>query len=99
MESHLIAALHPHLNPSLFSENVYLCVVTNFCLQEAFQTINPSPITEISIIKYSFLLLLKKAFCTTSLYARPTLSTCFHEMEKNPKRIFAFKNKDKVSKK
>ena len=81
----------PTPQPQSVSEDVCLGVVTNFCLQEAFQTINPSPVIESSIIKNRYLPIVERAFCTTSLLCKIYLSTCFHEMKKKKsKENFCF---------
>lgn len=86
----------PTPRPQSISDDVCLGVVTNFCLQEAFQTINPSPVIEISIIKNRYLPLLKGHFVPLHFYARSTLVPVFMKWKKkNPKRIFAF-NRGKV---
>ena len=72
----------PALTLVSVSEDVCLSILPNFYLQKAFQTINPSPIVAISIIKYRYLLIVNSAFCATLLLRKTYVSTCFHKRKK-----------------
>lgn len=95
MESVLQPPATPVPRPQSVSEDVYLGVVTNFCLQEAFQTINLSPVIEISMIKYRYLPIVERAFYTTSLLCKTYLSTCFHKMKRIQREFLLSRTKTK----